>query len=90
MGFHDVEATQLADALVTLLDLLTDRPRAAPDLPLVNARIAAERAARGLHGATTPAADRLAGVIAIRLAPLIGRYNPRAQDTHESDIGRGA
>ena len=79
---HDVIATELTDALVALLDLLTDVPRAAPDLPLVYARIAAERAARGLHGATTPAADRLAGIIAMRLAPLIGRHNPRATGTH--------
>jgi hypothetical protein len=82
VSFHDVTATELTDALVALLDLLTDVPRAAPDLPLVYARIAAERAARGLHGATTPAADRLAGTIAMRLAPLIGRHNPRATGTH--------
>ena len=80
--FHDLKATPLTDALVALLDLLTDIPRAAPDLPLVHARIAAERAARGLHGTTTPAADRIAGVIAIRPAPLIGRHNPRTTGAH--------
>jgi hypothetical protein len=79
---HDVRATELTDALVALLDLLTDVPWAAPDLPLVYARVAAERAARGRHGTTTPAADRLAGVIAIRLAPFIGRHSPRATGAH--------
>jgi len=84
---HDVRATELTDALVALLDLLTDVPRAASDLPFMYARIAAERAARGLHGATTPAADRLAGVIAIRLAPSIGGHNPRATGAHAEGIG---
>ena len=86
--FRDLKATPLTDALVALLDLLTDVPRAAPDLPLVHARVAAERAARGLHGTTTPAADRLAGVIAIRLAPLIGGHNPRATGAHALEYRR--
>jgi hypothetical protein len=35
--FHDVTAAELTDTFVALLDLLTDVPRAAPDLPLVYA-----------------------------------------------------
>ena len=79
---HDVRATELTDALVALLDLLTDVRRAAPDLPFVYARVAAERAARRLYGAAAPPADRFAGVIAIRPAPLIGRQNARTTGAH--------
>jgi hypothetical protein len=88
MGFHHVEAAELAGALIALLDLLTDVPRAAPDLPLVHARVTAERAARRLHGTTTPAADRLAGVIAIGPPPLISGYNARATGAHEVEYRR--
>ena len=87
MGFDHVEAAELAGALIALLDLLPDVPRAAPDLPLVHARVAAERAARRLHGTTTPAADRLAGVVAIGPPPLISGYNARATGAHQVGIG---
>ncbi len=93
VGFHDVTAAELAGALVALLDLLTDVPRAASDLPLMHARVAAECAARRLHRAATPAADRLAGVVAIRLAPLVGAYDARATGAHALEyrrVGRGA
>jgi hypothetical protein len=90
MGFHDVEATQLADALVALLDLLANVPGAASDFPLVHARVAAERAARRLYGAATPATDSLPGAIAFRLAPLVGGHNARATGAHEVDIGTNA
>ena len=87
VGFHDVKTAELAGALVAFLDLLADVPRAAPDLPLVHARVAAEGAARRLDGAATPAADRLAGIIAIRPAPLIGRHDARATGAHRVGIG---
>jgi hypothetical protein len=35
--FHDVPAAELTDTFVARRDLLTDVPRAAPDLPLVYA-----------------------------------------------------
>jgi hypothetical protein len=89
MGFHDVKTAELASSLVAFLDLLTDVPRAAPDLPLVHARVAAERAARRLYGAAAPAADRIAGVIAIRPAPLIGRHHARATGAHAGEYRRG-
>jgi hypothetical protein len=87
VSFHDVTTTELTDAPVALFDLLTDVPWAAPNLPLVYARVAAERTARGPHRTATPAADRLAGVIALRLAPLIGGHDPRATGAHAGSIG---
>ena len=88
MGFDHIEAAELAGALIALLDLLTHVPRAAPDLPLVHARVAAERAARRLHGTTTPAADRLAGVVAIGPPPLISGHNARATGAHDVEYRR--
>ena len=85
MGFDHIEAAELAGALIALLDLLTDVPRAAPDLPLVHARVAAERAARRLHGTTTPATDRLASVIASRLTPLVSRDDADATGAHAGE-----
>lgn len=85
VGFHDVQAAEMAGALVAFLDLLPDVPRAAPDLPLVHARVAAERATRRLHGTTTPATDRLAGVIASRLTPLVSRHDADATGAHAGE-----
>ena len=90
MGLHDIEATQLADALVALLDLLADVPGAASNFPLVHARVAAEGPTRRLHRAAAPATDGLPGSIAFGLAPLLGGHDTGAPGAHELDIGRGA
>ena len=90
MGFHDIEATHLADTLVALLDLLPDIPGAAADLPLVHAGIAAERPARRFHQTAAPATDRLPDVIAFGLAPLVSGHDTGAPGGHELDIGRRA
>jgi len=78
----DVEAAQLARALVAFLDLLAHVPRAAANLPLVHAHVTAERPPGPLHGSTAPAADRLAGVVPFRDAPLIGGHDTRATSAH--------
>jgi hypothetical protein len=83
MRFHDVEATQLADALVALLDLLADVPGAASDFPLVHARIAAERPPRWFDEAAAPATDRLPSGVAFGLAPLLGGHDTGAPGAHE-------
>lgn len=83
----DVESADLADPPVTLLQLLADVPRAAADLPLVNARVAAEGATGLRHGATAPAADRLAGGIPRRFAPLLGRDDAAPLRAHACTIG---
>jgi hypothetical protein len=88
MGFHDVEATQLADALVAFLDLLADVPRAASNFPFVNAGVAAERPSRRFHQPAAPAADRLPGGVTFGLAPLVGGHDTGAPGGHERDIGR--
>lgn len=97
MRLHHVEAADLTDSLVALLDLLPHVPRAASDLPLVYARVAAERPARRVHLPATPAADRFTGVVAIRLAPLLGRHDARPAGAHGGEyrvgglaaVGRG-
>jgi hypothetical protein len=82
MRLHDVEAAELAGALVSLPDLLADVRRAAANLPLVYALVTAERAARRLHEPSAPAAHRLAGRVAVRNSPLIGGDNARAAGAH--------
>ena len=77
-----VESADLTDSLVAFLDLLTDVPGTAPDLPLMHARIAAECAARRLDQAVTPAADRFTGGVAFGLAPLLGGHHARATSAH--------
>ena len=83
MGLHDVEATQLADALVALLDLLADVPGTASNFTLVHAGIAADRPARRLHRAAAASTDRLPGGIAFGLAPLVGGHDTGAPGAHE-------
>ena len=84
---HHVEATQLAGPLVAFLDLLPYVPRTATDFPFVDARIAAERAARPGDGAPAPAADGLAGCIAFGDPPLIGGDRAGAPGAHGRIIG---
>ena len=86
----DVEAAEPAGALVALLHLLPHVPRAAADLPFVHAGVAAERAPRRLHRPPAPAADRLAGVVALRLAPLIGGDDARAAGAHGLEYRSGS
>jgi len=88
MRFHDIEAAELARALVPLLDLLPDVPRTAANLPFVNARVAAERAARRLHRSPAPAADRLSSFVALGDSPLIGGHHARTTNAHALRIGR--
>jgi len=82
VGLDDVEAAQLAGALVAFLDLLAHVPRAAANLPLVDASIAAERPPGRFHRGLAPAADWLARVIAFRHAPQIGGHHARATSAH--------
>jgi hypothetical protein len=84
VSLHDVETADLADALVTLLHLLTNVPGTAADFPLVDAGIAAERASRCADRSTTPTTDWLSIVVAVRLAPLIGGDDTRAASAHGS------
>jgi hypothetical protein len=78
----DVEAAQSADPFVALLHLLPDVPGAAPDLPLMHARVAAERPPRRLNRAAAPAAYRLPRLVPIRNAPLVRCYRPRPPCAH--------
>jgi len=87
MRLDDIEAAQPARALVALLYLLPHIPRAAPDLPLVHARVAAERPARRLHRATAPPADRLSRLIALGLSPVIRGHHTLTTGAHTGDIG---
>jgi len=82
VGLHDVETTDLADALVTLLHLLTNVPGTAADFPLVDAGVAAERASRSGDRPATPATDRLSIIIPVRLAPLVSGDDTRAAGAH--------
>jgi hypothetical protein len=85
VSLHDIDAAHLTDSLVTLLDLLTDVPRAAADLPLVDARVAAKRASRRTNGPAAPATDRLSGGVALWLAPLVRCDDTRAASAHARD-----
>ena len=82
MGLHHIEAADLTGSLVALLDLLPDVPRAASDLPFMNARVAAERAPRRMHTAAAPSADGLTGLIPIGFSPLLGRHDTGAAGAH--------
>jgi hypothetical protein len=79
---HDIQTAKLADALVTLPDLLTNVPGTAADFPLVNARVAAERASRGTDRSATPTTDWLSLVVSVRLAPLFSGHDTRAAGAH--------
>jgi len=85
--FDDVEAAEAAGALVSLFHLLADVPRAAADLPLVDAGVAAEGPAGLLHRRAAPPADRVPAFIPLGLPPLIGRDDPRAPGAHGLGIG---
>src|SRR5262249_6556438 len=87
MGLHHVEPAELADPFVAFPDLLADIPRTASNLPLVDARVAAERAARVLHGGAAPAADSLPRLILIRSAPASGCDDSLALKAHAGCIG---
>src|SRR5690606_2459020 len=82
MRLDDVEAAEAACALVALLHLLADVRRAAADLPFVHAGVGAEGAAGFDDGTMAPAADRLAGCIAYRFTPVVGRNRTGAKGTH--------
>jgi hypothetical protein len=77
-----VEPAQLTNALVSFLDLLSNVPRAASNLPFVDARITAEGATRRLDDRAAPATDRFARRIALGLAPLIRGNDTRAPSAH--------
>jgi hypothetical protein len=62
--------------------LLPDVPRAASDLPFMNARVAAERAPRRIHTAAAPSADWLTSLIPIGFSPLLGRHDTGAAGAH--------
>jgi hypothetical protein len=82
MCLHHVEAADPAGALVALLDLLADVRRTAANLPFVHARVAAERPPRRRDPAATPPANRLACLVAIRLAPLLRCHHMRPEGAH--------
>jgi hypothetical protein len=90
MRLDDVEAAEPAGTLVALLHLPPHVPRTAADLPLVNARLAAEGPPRRLHGRVAPPADRVAGRISLGLAPLIRGYDTLPTSTHRRRIGTSA
>ena len=83
----DVEAAQPAGALVALLDLLPHVPRAAADLPFVDARVAAEGPPRTLDRRSAPPADRPSEFIEIRFAPVVSRDRTRTKSAHVGVIG---
>jgi hypothetical protein len=82
MSLDHVESADLTNPFIALLDLLTHVPGAAPDLPLVNAPVAAECATGRLDEAVTPTTNRFAGGVAFRLSPLLGGDNARAMSAH--------
>ena len=82
MCLNHVEAADLTNALVPFLDLLTNVPRTTSNLPLVNARITAEGAPRGLDDTVTPPTNRFAGSVTLRLSPLICGNDTRATSAH--------
>ena len=79
---HDVKTADPTDSLVALLDLLTDIPGTAANLPFVDARVAAERATRWCDGSVAPAANGLSSRISIRFAPLFGGNDAGAAGAH--------
>ena len=87
MCLEHVETTDLTNAFVSLLDLLTNVPGTTSNLPFVNAGIAAESASRRLDDTVTPAADRIASGVALGLSPLIGGNDTRPTSAHAATIG---
>ena len=83
-----VESAQLANPLVSFLDLLSHIPRAASNFPFVNARVTAEGAPRRLDDTVAPATDGFAGGIALRLSPLIRGNDTRATSAHARSYRR--
>jgi hypothetical protein len=83
-----VESAQLTNPLVSFLDLLSNVPRAASNLPFVNARVTAESAPRRLDHTVAPATDRFTGGIAFGLAPLIRGNDTRAPGAHARSYRR--
>ena len=83
-----VESADLTNALVSLLDLLTNVPGTASNLPFVNARITAEGPPRRLDDTVAPATDRFAGRVAFGLPPLIRRNDTRAASAHAGSYRR--
>src|SRR5689334_9425544 len=67
MRLHDVDAAELTNALISFLDLLTNVPRAATNLPFMNAGIAAESPPRRFHDLAAPTTDWLPRGIAFGL-----------------------
>jgi hypothetical protein len=88
MRLDDVETAQLAGALVALFDLPTHVPRAAANLPLMDAGVAAERPARRPDGAAAPPAHRFPRLVALRLPPLVRCNGARAAGAHEGRYRR--
>jgi hypothetical protein len=84
----DVESTEAAGPFVPLLDLLTHVRRAAANLPLVHTGVAAERAAGRAHTLPAPAANRLTGGVALRLAPLFDGDDARPEGAHGLEYRR--
>ena len=84
----DVESTEAAGSFVAFFDLLTHVRRAAANLPLVHTGVAAERAARRAHELPAPAANRLTGGVALRLAPLFCGDDARPEGAHGLEYRR--
>jgi hypothetical protein len=87
VSLEHIDAAQLADASIALLDLLTHVPGAAANLPFVYARIPAEGPTWPRHRAATPPADGLTGLVAIGDAPLVGGHDALPERAHLQGIG---
>src|SRR5436309_4937272 len=87
LGERDVEAAEPADAAVALPHLIAHVPRIASDPPFVNARVAAERAARPTHDGAAPSAGRASSIGAVGLAARVGRHRAPAYCAHPGVYG---
>ena len=87
MRLDDVEAAQPACALVSFLHLPTHVPRAAADLPFVDARVSAEGPPRRLDRRAAPPANRVPRFIPLGLPPLLGSNDALTTGTHAPRIG---
>jgi hypothetical protein len=87
MRLDDVEAAEPARALISLLHLPTHVPRAAADLPFVDAPVSAEGPPRGLDRRVAPPADRKPRFVPLGLPPLLGSNDALTTGTHSSRIG---
>ena len=87
MRLEHVETTDLTNAFVSFLDLLTNVPGTTSNLPFVNAGITTESASRRLDDTVTPATDRIAGSVTLGLSPLIGGNDTRPTSAHAGTIG---